>query len=264
LATLCATHSGYSQCPFAVTLNSNGHCQGAGLTLTTAVTLTQIVWFRDGVVDTVITANPDYKPAQGGSYKAAVSDDAGCTVTTNAVLLQSSPHILLASSLTLLPGESSLLQPVTDGDVSTYSWSPAIGLSDPRSAAPLVTPVRTTLYTLTVTSSEGCQASAQIKVSVFAPIRIPNAFTPNGDGNNDIFYVLGGSEVSRIKDFSVFNRWGQKVFQRTDILPGDPDLGWKGDYKGHAAPPGAYIYTVDVLLEDGTSQLLRGTVILVR
>ena len=101
-------------------------------------------------------------------------------------------------------------------------------------------------------------------MTVFAPIRIPNAFTPNGDGKNDIFYILGGSEVSRIKDFSVFNRWGQKIFQRTDILPGDPDLGWKGDYKGRAAPTGAYIYTVDILLEDGTSQLFSGTVILIR
>ena len=264
LAALCITHSGFSQCPFSVTLNSTGHCQGSDLTLTTAVSLTQIVWFRDGVVDTVITANPDYKPAQAGSYKAAVSDDAGCTVTTNAVLLQTSPHILLAPSLTLLPGESSILQPVIDGDAGSYAWRPATGLSDPSIVSPVVMPVRTTVYTLTVTSSEGCQASAQIKVTVFAPIRIPNAFTPNGDGKNDIFYVLGGSEVSRIKDFSVFNRWGQKIFQRTDILPGDPDLGWKGDYKGQAAPSGAYIYTVDILLEDGTSQLFRGTVILVR
>src|SRR6202000_750610 len=91
LATLCITHSGFSQCPFVITLNSTGHCQGSDLTLTTTVSLTQIVWFRDGAVDTVVTGNPVYKPVEAGSYKAAVSDDAGCTVTTNALLLQASP-----------------------------------------------------------------------------------------------------------------------------------------------------------------------------
>jgi gliding motility-associated-like protein len=264
LATLCFAQGGNAQCPFAVTLYSTGNCQGDALTLTTDSSLTQIVWFKDGVVDTVVTANPNYKPAQAGTYSAAVSVQSGCTVTTNAILLMPSPHITAGPSPTILPGESLTLQPIIVGDVSSYSWSPATGLSDPHIANPVATPLKSTIYTLQVFSAEGCQASAQIKVTVFSPVRIPNAFTPNGDGKNDIFYVLGGSEVSRIKDFSVFNRWGQKVFQRTDLLPGDPRFGWNGNYKGSAAPPGTYIYIVSILFQDGTSQLLRGIVILVR
>lgn len=263
-ATLCFTQGGKAQCPFAATLQSTGNCQGDSLTLITDSSLTQIVWFKDGVLDTVVTANPNYKPAQAGTYNAAISVRSGCTVTTNTVLLKPSPHITIDASPTILPGESLTLQPVIDGDVSNYLWSPATGLSDPHIVNPIAAPLKSTLYTLQVFSAEGCQASAQIKVTVFAPLRIPNAFTPNGDGKNDIFYVLGGSEVARIKDFSVFNRWGQKVFQRTDLLPGDPGSGWNGNYKGSAAPPGAYIYTVNILFQDGTSQLFRGTVVLVR
>jgi gliding motility-associated-like protein len=103
-----------------------------------------------------------------------------------------------------------------------------------------------------------------ITVKIFTQLRIPNAFTPNGDGKNDVFYIMGGPPGSIIRDFAIFNRWGQRIFQVHDVAPGDPNYGWKGDYRGALCPPGTYVYMVRMVFSDGKSQVINGTVILVR
>ncbi len=74
-------------------------------------------------------------------------------------------------------------------------------------------------------------------VEVYTPLGIPGAFTPNGDGHNDAFYVLGGPANSRIENFAVFNRWGQTIFQSHNTTPGDASAGWNGYFHGSPAPP---------------------------
>jgi gliding motility-associated-like protein len=157
-----------------------------------------------------------------------------------------------------------VLTPQVSGDVIGYSWSPATGLSADTIADPLATPAASTVYTLSVVAADGCEASGEIKVNVYRTISIPNAFTPNGDGKNDIFYVLGGMAGSQIKDFSVFDRWGQRVFRAEGVLPGDPANGWNGTYGGAPAPAGVYVYIVTIALAGGERQVYKGTVMLVR
>jgi gliding motility-associated-like protein len=125
-------------------------------------------------------------------------------------------------------------------------------------------PSMTTVYTLTVTAEHGCTGSGPITVNVFSPLRIPSAFTPNGDGENDVFYIQGSPLGSRIESFAVFDRWGKEVFHRNDIASGDPAFGWNGFYNGAPAPKGAYVYQVFIRLADGTRQLFKGTVMLER
>jgi gliding motility-associated-like protein len=162
-------------------------------------------------------------------------------------------------------GQAQTLTPAVSGDSEAFSWSPATGLSNPSIEDPVADPTMTTVYQLQVTSSNGCKASAAIKVEVATPqVVLPNAFTPNGDGKNDIFYVLGGPAGSIIKRFSIFNRWGQQVFSVKDIQPGDPAYGWNGYYQGTAAPAGTYVYVVDLQDATGKSKPVTGTVILVR
>ena len=95
-------------------------------------------------------------------------------------------------------------------------------------------------------------------------LRIHNAFTPNGDGHNDVFYVLGGLQGTVIRRFTVFDRWGQLVFQAQDSQPGDASLGWNGNYRGAPCPTGAYVYFISVSLADGSINDYKGTVMLVR
>jgi gliding motility-associated-like protein len=157
-----------------------------------------------------------------------------------------------------------VLQPKVSGDIVSYSWMPATDLSADNIADPLATPAASLVYTLTVVSAAGCVASGPIAVKVFSDIRIPNAFTPNGDGHNDVFYVMGGLPGSLIKDFSIFDRWGQRVFRVQGVASGDPGYGWDGRCNGTAAPQGIYVYIVAMSLAGGSEKVYRGTVVLVR
>ncbi|HEY0356691.1 MAG TPA: gliding motility-associated C-terminal domain-containing protein, partial [Flavisolibacter sp.] len=122
------------------------------------------------------------------------------------------------------------------------------------------------LVTATAISKDGCMASdtAHIKIFIDQDIMIPSAFTPNKDNLNDIFYILGSKHVTNISSFSIYNRWGEQVFQNLNFLPNIPVLGWDGRYKGKEAGLGTYVYYCQVEFADGTKKLYKGTVILIR
>jgi gliding motility-associated-like protein len=119
---------------------------------------------------------------------------------------------------------------------------------------------------LTVQNKYACTATgiADIKTFSGGKVNIPNGFTPNNDGRDDVFYILGSEDVKLIKDFSIFNRWGQKVFQVTNAEANDPKFGWSGFLNGKPADTGTYVYIVSIAFTDGTSQLFKGTVTLIR
>jgi gliding motility-associated-like protein len=153
---------------------------------------------------------------------------------------------------------------VTTGDIDNWRWTPPAGLSDTTIADPVANPDVTTLYTLTVTAPGGCSASGTVLVNVYIPVSIPGAFTPNGDGRNDDFYVLGGPINSEVEDFAVFNRFGAEVFHAHDVAPGDKTFAWNGTFHGTPAPAGTYVYLVVMKFSGGTRQVYKGTVILIR
>jgi gliding motility-associated-like protein len=195
------------------------------------------------------------------------SSNAGCAVANSnsiALTVNPSPEVDLEPEVTIPLGVTIILQPQAKGHINKYVWSPGTGLSDNTIEQPAASPVKTTLYTLTVSTPEGCSATAQIKVNVLSSLRIPNAFTPNGDGRNDIFYVHGGPIESRIKDFSIYNRWGQRIFQVHDVLSDNAAVGWNGNFNGMPAASGSYAYVIVLGLKDGTQQIFKGSIVLVR
>jgi gliding motility-associated-like protein len=194
------------------------------------------------------------------------SDDACGLAKSNSIpLVVSVPPVIARDQIFTIPyGQSLTLTPAVTGDVSTWLWTPATGLSDPHIADPVADPAATTLYTLTVEAAGGCGDTATILVNVYTPLAIPNAFTPNGDGRNDRLYVLGGPVNSVVEEFAVFNRWGQMVFRVHNVAPGDANTGWDGRIKGAEAPAGAYVYMVRMKFADGSAKAYTGTVVLIR
>jgi gliding motility-associated-like protein len=194
------------------------------------------------------------------------SDDACGLAKSNSIPLTVSvpPAIESGQIFTVLHGHSLTLDPVTTGDIDSWLWTPATGLSDPTIANPIANPDTNTLYTLFVTAPGGCSATATILVNVYTPLSIPNAFTPNGDGHNDYFYVLGGPINSKVADFAVFDRFGAEIFHVHDVAPGDRTYAWNGTFHGTPAPAGTYVYLVVMKLASGTRQVYKGTVILIR
>ena len=94
-----------------------------------------------------------------------------------------------------------------------------------------------------------------------AGVAMPNAFSPNGDGRNDYFYVMGGLDIKRVKNLSVFNRYGQKIFESNNSPANDRKFGWNGRQNGQKVDFGTYVYFAAVEYLDGTTQIFKGTVI---
>jgi gliding motility-associated-like protein len=110
----------------------------------------------------------------------------------------------------------------------------------------------------TVTSPQGCTAEKSYLVEVVPKISIPSAFTPNGDGRNDVFHAIYGPDISDVR-LSVFDRWGECLF--TD--PGTHQ-GWDGTVGGKKQPPGTYVWMFEYKDSTGISRVLKGTVELIR
>jgi gliding motility-associated-like protein len=152
------------------------------------------------------------------------------------------------------------------GQLGSFNWQPAQNLSCLQCLDPLATVSSSTRVVFTAQNQHACTASDTTQISVYAEggVHIPNAFTPNGDGLNDVFYILGSRDIEILKDFSIYDRWGQRIFQLKDVPANDPAYGWQGDSRGTPTPTGAYIYTVLIRFRDGHEQVYKGTVTVIR
>ena len=169
------------------------------------------------------------------------------------------PVVDLDTAIVIAGGSSMQLDPSVTGNIAGFVWTPVTGMEDPASMTPVVKPVSTTAYTLSVVTTDGCTASATEKVEVFYDVKLPAAFTPNGDGHNDVFRVPPSIPVT-IRRFAVYNREGEMVFYTTNVA-----AGWDGTYHGHPQPAGTYVWFVEY--NDPLTKAVgekQGTVILVK
>ncbi len=159
-----------------------------------------------------------------------------------------------------------LVGSVTGGQLQQFTWQPTEYLSCSNCLTPVVTPPYSMEYSFIAQNENQCLDTAYAQVKTFAGgyVDIPNAFTPNGDGRNDIFYILGSRDIVGLKEFSIYTRLGQPVFHVGHVPANDPRYGWNGMFKGQQAAAGTYVYYVIVELAGGGSQLFKGTVVLVR
>jgi len=112
----------------------------------------------------------------------------------------------------------------------------------------------------------GCSASDTVSIKLVCMddgVRIPNAFTPNNDGMNDVFYPMGKG-VRVISSWRIYGRWGNLVFERHDIQLDDPSNGWNGQVGGVDQPTGSYIYEMVLICDTGDVFTKKGTVLLER
>jgi gliding motility-associated-like protein len=169
------------------------------------------------------------------------------------------PVIALDSAVIIAGGSSIRLAPVVSGDISGWNWSPATGLDDPYIAEPVASPVSSTAYRLSVVTVDGCRASAVEEVEVYYDLKMPSAFTPNGDGHNDVFRVPPSSPVV-LRRLAVYDRKGVLVFSTEHA-----DEGWDGNFNGHQQPEGVYVWWIEFdnpITKQVESR--KGTVVLAR
>jgi len=183
------------------------------------------------------------------------------TVSVN-VVVSPAPAVSAGQDTSVLTGQSFTLHAadISNTGFNSWQWSPSDGLDNPSSQDPVAHPEKNTTYTVTASADGGCSATASVSIKVFssANIYVPNAFTPNGDGHNDVLRAIPIG-MKAFGYFAIWNRWGQRVFYTTDAA-----LGWDGSIGGRVVEAGAFVWKVSGIDFKGEPVLREGTVILIR
>ncbi|GAB4092743.1 PKD domain-containing protein [Flaviaesturariibacter terrae] len=211
------------------------------------------------------SANPNVILDSTQLYQLVGFDSVNCFTDTVQVLVHvnPSPGVDLGPDLALPTGAVQQLQPViTNGPIVSWTWLPTQDLSCSNCPAPTVTVHHDLLYVLKVVNNFGCKSSDTLRIAAFckdAQVFVANAFTPNGDGVNDVLY-LQSSGIAKVRYFRIFNRWGELVFERTEFTPNDPRFSWDGRVRGVPASPDVFTWTAQVVCENKIEYNLKGNV----
>jgi gliding motility-associated-like protein len=214
------------------------------------------LWTNGNTTDSISNLNI-------GTYGVNVSDANGCQIgATGTIGIVNSLPITMIPGDTVINPETSFIANVYGGTI--YDWSPVDGLSCSDCPNPVITPDSTITYYVQVEDNNGCQGEDSLVVSVkllCGEFFVPTIFSPNGTGpkENNTLRVFGKAVCVKDFGFVIYDRWGQKVFEATNI-----NAEWDGFYKGRPAQEGNYVYDLNVQLYDDTILHKSGSLTLVR
>ncbi|WP_018612736.1 T9SS C-terminal target domain-containing protein [Segetibacter koreensis] len=208
------------------------------------------LWSPSGGLSSVSVSNPVASPNTTSTYKVVGFDGMSCRSDTSSVTVTvyDNPTVDLGADKIISTRSSVVLTPAISNDAIRLAWSPSTGLSCSDCANPHFISTNNITYKLLV-ENEHCSAEDEIKIVVNynnAKVVIPNAFSPNGDGINDVFYPTG-NDASNVKSFTIYNRWGRQVFGVNNVSGNDPGYGWNGTVNGKPAEVGVYYYIIEVV-----------------
>lgn len=208
-----------------------------------------------------------YRTAGNFTVRAMATNSSGCqTMVTRDILVNPLPSVTLPSVITTKQASAVLIPAVYSDVMQSYQWNLPEGLSCTTCPQPMAAPKLNTKYNVTFVDRNGCRNTGEVQVIVLCNndnVFVPNTFSPNGDGSNDVFYVRGKG-LSRVKTLRIFNRWGQVVFERTNFSVNDPSMGWNGTFKGVKSEPGVYVYQVEIFCDNSQVITFDGNVALIR
>jgi gliding motility-associated-like protein len=218
-------------------------------------------WY-DAANNLVGTGN-SFTATAAGTYQAqaynAAEDCSGASIPFTLTGTSVTATIDPATATIAQAGSVSLTASPTNG--VTYSWTPATTLNCADCGTVVASPIATTTYTVVITDQNGCTALATAFVGVENnnTVVIPNAFSPNGDNQNDVFHISGYNITTA--ELQVYNRWGQKVYSEVFT---NLSNGWDGTFKGFDQELGVYVYYLSVTFNDGVKESYKGNVTLIR
>ncbi|UEG48636.1 gliding motility-associated C-terminal domain-containing protein [Ferruginibacter lapsinanis] len=214
-----------------------------------------------------------------GRYSITVtSPQTGCSTSSDTMIgIGGYPIVRFTQHDYVLPAGNLLhLQPIITNasapnilPMKIFEWTPSqdIDCNDAVCATPVANIKKDECYIVKATNIYGCSGSDTICVKVFCEktqVFIPNTFTPQGGLPENSVLMVRGSGIGLIKSFRVFNRWGQIVFEKSNFPPNTPAYGWDGNINGKPAEPAVYVYTAEVLCENGVPFTYKGNVTLLK
>ncbi len=218
----------------------------------------------NNATDSVQNASPDATT----NYQVVGFDGVGCFSDTAYINIKvyPIPTVEAGPDRTINVGSVADLVPVISSDVTQVDWQPTYGLMRNVYPGISVRPNQNTEYTVEVKNAGGCLARDKVNVFVVCNggnLFIPNTFSPNNDGSNDLFYPRG-TGLFKIKTFKVYSRWGEQVFEKNSFNANDAAFGWDGTFKGRPLNVDVYVYVVEIICDNNAVLLYKGNVALVR
>lgn len=240
-------------------------CEGDSITLIVSGADTY-QWTPGNSLDDPTSGNPVSRATETTNYMV-VAFEGACIPDTNfvKVVVHPRPSIEAKGEQSIVAGTSADLL-VTGSNISRLEWSPSSSLNCSDCSAPTATPYETTRYVVTAYSDYGCSDSDFVTIKVLCDEKqlfLPNTFTPNGDGQNDVFYPRGAG-IEKVVSFKIFNRWGEVVFERSNFAPNDKSYAWDGTFRGTALPPDTYVYFVQAYCEGDELLKVKGDITIIR
>jgi gliding motility-associated-like protein len=207
-----------------------------------------------------VVPNPIASPSKTTEYKVLITNKYGCKDSAYlTIFVDQKPVADAGPDKKINLGDSVVLNGSVSGTSINFSWSPASFIDDIHSKTPTVYPPEDAEYTLTVNSEVGCgSSSSSVIVKVYKDVYVPTGFTPNNDGKNDLFRVTAADNYKRFK-LLVCNRWGQVIFETTDI-----NKGWNGKFKDVQLASDVYVYYLEIVTASNRKVTKKGTITLIR
>jgi gliding motility-associated-like protein len=218
------------------------------------------VWSADSTLSTLLGANPTASPLINTTYSVTGTDANGCKNSASTTITIVPLPLVNAGYDTIIYRDTyGFLNGSTNAQ--NFLWSPDIYLSSDNVLNTRIEPTKTQQYVLTGISDFGCvnYDTVLIIVETNTILLIPTAFSPNGDGVNDVFRILRTLNIQKLLGFSVYNRWGEQVYSTNNI-----DDGWDGSFRNVEQELGVYVWTVEALTKDNEKVLRKGNVTLLR
>jgi len=249
--------------------NDTTVCQGEPVLLIATGSVTGTYqWLPGGSTNSVLLLNP----AVAGSYSVLYTYGDDCTLTdvvnvnvvpgisVNLVADPDTNQIGLGQSLELTAIVSPT-QSLTNFQFKWFEGSTTLpGTTDVITVKPTTTDTAAVVYSVIVTSQNGCTAQDFLRIRVLQPkVAFPNAFTPNGDEINNTFKMIVLEGQALVESMEIYSRWGQKIFSSSDPL-----AAWDGTYDGKPAPSDVYAYVIRWRDGIGALGIKNGDVTLLR
>ncbi len=225
-------------------------------------------WSPSTGLSSTSSPRPQASPTVTTTYQVIGRDNDNCFADTASILVQVHPipQVEAGPDQTLAVGSAVLIHATGSSDITTWKWTPGNNLTCTNCPEPYASPRQTTTYTLEVMNAGGCTASDKMTVFVVCNngnLFVPNTFSPNGNGMNEVFYPRGKG-LQKIRSFRVFNRWGELVFEAQNFNANDAAAGWDGTYRGKKLAPDVFIYSIEVVCENNEILSYKGDVTLLR
>jgi len=208
------------------------------------------------------TQNPAITPGQTITYSLMTTDNNGCrSLQPDQVTITVTPPFkVIATPRDTVVSKGDIVRLHANSPVTNYNWSPAFGLDNPDVQNPLATIDRDMTYVVTAFTGAGCKGSDTVKIKVYngPDVYVPGAFTPNGDGKNELLmpFPVG---IKELRYFRVYNRWGQIVYETKTF-----SQGWDGKVAGIQQPVATYVWVLEAVTKENKVITKKGTATLIR